>query len=135
MEHPRQNADTTTVLVYNDPEPDILPPPSRPASVPIRPSEVHDEPPLAPTNQPTPPVQSPVLAHPPPAADYRKMGSVLSPTSRTTMTGTTFSSDPSFSSEINPVKRFFHTLYRMPWIAHGRVTVAPLLETQSVSAR
>ncbi|KAG6830518.1 hypothetical protein H0H87_007816 [Tephrocybe sp. NHM501043] len=63
--------------------------------------------------------QSPVLVHPPPAADYRKMTS--SPRSPTTLT-TSFSSVSSFSSELHPVKNFFVKLYHLPWIAHERVT-------------
>jgi len=64
-----------------------------------------------------------VSAHPLPADDYLKMA--LSPTSndQTVTSGTTYSYDPSFSSDLSPLARFFKTLYRMPWIAHDRVTV------------
>lgn len=67
------------------------------------------------------PVDEPVSAHPLPATDYMKMTFSPSPTSRNTMDTTSY--EPSFSSELNPVYRFFHTLYHMPWIAHERVTV------------
>ncbi|RDB16576.1 hypothetical protein Hypma_002744 [Hypsizygus marmoreus] len=77
---------------------------------------VHDANPIADLSQ------SPVTAHPLPAADYRKMTLSTSPTSPTTLT-TDLTSEPSFSSQLNPVKRFFQTLYRMPWIAQERVTV------------
>ena len=147
-----QDGERTTVLVYQDPQPDGLAPPSRPASTPLRRSDsaplrrsdsttirLPDPTPIlrsnshrqpsdtaaaAEANQVTSPVQSPVLAHPHPTSDYRKMGeSLLSPTSPTTLTTTTFTSEPSFSSELHPVKRFFTTLYHMPWIARDRVTV------------
>ena len=68
-------------------------------------------------------LQSPLSAHPLPADDYLKM--TLSPASneQTVTSGTTYSYDPSFSSDLSPLARFFKTLYRMPWIAHDRVTV------------
>ncbi|KAG6908200.1 hypothetical protein DXG01_005789 [Tephrocybe rancida] len=80
-------------------------------------------------HQPSPPAsipaetlpQSPVLAHPPPASDYRKMTLTSSPRSPRTLT-TSLSSEPSFSSELSPVKNFFVKLYHLPWIAHERVT-------------
>ncbi|KAG5653788.1 hypothetical protein H0H81_010458 [Sphagnurus paluster] len=67
--------------------------------------------------------RSPTPAHPPPTTDYLKMtlssvGHGVSPRTR----ATSLTSEPSFSSELNPVKRFFVELYRLPWIAHDRVT-------------
>ena len=68
-------------------------------------------------------IQSPVTAHPKHTTDYRKMTTSPSPTSHNTFaTGSSYY-DPSFSSQLNPVERFFTTLYRMPWISHNRVTV------------
>jgi len=76
-----------------------------------------------PPPQPTEDIQSPVTAHPKHTADYRKMTLSPSPTSHNTYaTGSSYY-DPSFSSQLNPVEKFFTTLYRMPWISHNRVTV------------
>ncbi|KIM38495.1 hypothetical protein M413DRAFT_242335 [Hebeloma cylindrosporum] len=76
-----------------------------------------------PPPQPTEDVQSPVTAHPKHTDDYRKMTTSPSPTSHNTFaTGSSYY-DPSFSSQLNPVERFFATLYRMPWISHDRITV------------
>lgn len=145
---PLQDGERTTVLVYQD-QPDIFASPSHPPSTPlrrsdstpirlsdstpirrsdstpIRGSDSHRQPPDAAEakNQVTSQEPSPVLAHPLPTSDYRRMGSLNTPTSPTTLTTTTFTSDPSFSSELHPVKRFFSTLYHMPWIARDRVTV------------
>jgi len=77
------------------------------------------------TTPPPPPpdtVQSPVSIHPEHTVDYRKMTS-SPPTSHMTLTTTTTSYEPSFSSELNPVEKFFKTLYNMPWISSARVTV------------
>ncbi|KAF9006132.1 hypothetical protein BDQ17DRAFT_332842 [Cyathus striatus] len=65
----------------------------------------------------------PVSAHPLPAGDYVKMGA-LSPgrTARTTLTTWT-SDEPSFSSELGSVQRFFYVLYHLPWASGKRVTV------------
>jgi len=132
VDSPPQEGDRTTVLVYQDSQAATAVPPSRPASTPLRRSDStpvrrsgshHQPSDSAEANQVPSHAQSPVLAHPRPASDYRKMGSLLSPASPTTLTTTTFTSDPSFSSELNPVKRFFSTLHRMPWIARDRVTV------------
>ena len=69
-------------------------------------------------------ILSPISAHPLPADDYMKMAISPPLTSHATGTsGTEYSDDPSFSSDLNPVERFFKTLYYMPWVAHGRVTV------------
>ncbi|KAF8872951.1 hypothetical protein BD779DRAFT_1679473 [Infundibulicybe gibba] len=69
---------------------------------------------------------SAVLARPLPSDDYRRMSHPTGtlPTTLTTMTSTSITSgEPSFSSELNPVHRFFHTLRKMPWVATERVTV------------
>lgn len=71
-------------------------------------------------------VQSPATETLPPAPDYRKMPHFPgSPSRNTVYTRTTATSwyDPSCSSELTPVERFFHTLYHLPWVSHGRVTV------------
>ncbi|KAF9443204.1 hypothetical protein P691DRAFT_427200 [Macrolepiota fuliginosa MF-IS2] len=63
--------------------------------------------------------QSPVTAHPLPANDYMKM--TTSPRTATHATEvteyTSYTDDPSFSSELNPVFRFFHGFYHLPWIS------------------
>ncbi|KAF9531544.1 hypothetical protein CPB83DRAFT_109740 [Crepidotus variabilis] len=69
-------------------------------------------------------IMSPVSAQPFPTTDYMKM--THSPSSHHTGTAsspTTFSLDPSFSSDLSPFVRFVRTLYHMPWISHDRVTV------------
>lgn len=79
------------------------------------------------THDTDPNIQSPanaVSGHPLPARDYRKMTLSPSPTSRNTvMTTATSYYDPSFTSDLSPVERFFKTLYHLPWIAHERVTI------------
>lgn len=76
-----------------------------------------------PPPQPAEDVQSPVTAHPKHTTDYRKMTNSQSPTSHSTFaTGSSYY-DPSFSSQLSPVEKFFTTLYRMPWISHNRITV------------
>lgn len=120
----RTNADTTTVLVYSDPPQDLGPPEDGPAPTPNRRSPSVTQPQLQGESHDPTPTQSPVLAHPPPAEDYRRMAlSSSSPASPITLTTTIMTSEPSFSSELNPIKRFFHTLHTMPWVAHDRVTV------------
>ncbi|KAJ3562319.1 hypothetical protein NP233_g9649 [Leucocoprinus birnbaumii] len=80
--------------------------------------------------------QSPETAHPPPANDYMKM--TLSPRPQTHATEVTehttfqtsrsFTNDPSFSSELNPVFRFFYSFYRLPWISdRSTVDYSPLI--------
>ncbi|KIL68444.1 hypothetical protein M378DRAFT_882878 [Amanita muscaria Koide BX008] len=68
-------------------------------------------------------VQSPVLAHPPLSNDYRKMSlNSHDATSRTDTHTTSYSMEPSFSSELSPVKRFLHILHSLPWVAGERIT-------------
>ncbi|KAF8921369.1 hypothetical protein CPB85DRAFT_1247910 [Mucidula mucida] len=57
-------------------------------------------------------------AHPPLAEDYRRMS--FSKQEGTSSGGN--GSEPSFETELNPIHRFFSTLYDMPWIASERVT-------------
>ncbi|KAJ7738138.1 hypothetical protein B0H16DRAFT_99453 [Mycena metata] len=69
-----------------------------------------------------------VHVHPLPTVDYRRMSShdlATRPHSRTTINSeSAFSSDsPSFSSELHGVRRFFHALHLLPWVAPDRVTV------------
>ncbi|PPQ98985.1 hypothetical protein CVT26_014413 [Gymnopilus dilepis] len=75
--------------------------------------------------QTEPPVQSPVDANPSLASDYRGMVPETPPSSRALLAARHVRSyyDPSFSSDLSPVERFFKTLYRMPWVSHERVTV------------
>ncbi|KAJ7897844.1 hypothetical protein B0H13DRAFT_813486 [Mycena leptocephala] len=63
--------------------------------------------------------------HPVPTEDYRRMSAAdaAQPQSRTTITSASFSSDPSFSTELNGVHRFFNALHILPWVATDRVTV------------
>ncbi|KAH9480310.1 hypothetical protein JR316_0006908 [Psilocybe cubensis] len=79
--------------------------------------------PIEPTQVTAEAIQSPVSVHPNPAADYLKMSLSPEPTSNGTLTSGTSYYDPSFSSDLNPVERFFKGLYNMPWISHNRVTV------------
>jgi hypothetical protein len=67
-------------------------------------------------------VTSPATERLPPTADYRKMSNYPgSPWTRTT--GSSWY-DPSFASQaLTPVERFFKTLYHLPWVSHGRVTI------------
>ncbi|PPQ64974.1 hypothetical protein CVT24_008163 [Panaeolus cyanescens] len=71
---------------------------------------------------------SPISVHPQPADDYRVM-TTMSPEPLATQTGTTltgssyYRSDRSFSSDLNPIERFFKRLYNLPWISRDRVTV------------
>jgi hypothetical protein len=76
----------------------------------------------------SPPVnQSPETAHPQPANDYMKM--TASPrTAGTQVTEyTSFSTDPSFTSDLNPVFRFFAGFYHLPWFSErSTVDYSPL---------
>ncbi|KAF9560827.1 hypothetical protein CPC08DRAFT_462663 [Agrocybe pediades] len=83
---------------------------------------VHSEAPAHTVPPPIEPIQSPVSVHAEPTDDYMKMAA-SPPTSHATFSTTTTSYEPSFSSELNPVEKFFKTLYNMPWISHARVTV------------
>ena len=71
----------------------------------------------------SPPPQSPVHAHPLPTADYRKMTLSSTVASPHTFDSSFISDGPSFSSQLHPIRRFFRTLYHLPWIAPDRVTV------------
>lgn len=72
-------------------------------------------------------IMSPATERMPPTTDYRKMSNYPgSPSRGTVWTRTTATSwyDPSFASQhLTPVERFFKTLYHLPWVSHGRVTV------------
>jgi hypothetical protein len=73
------------------------------------------------THDTDPNIQSPANAV---NRHHRKMTLSPSPTSRNTMmTSATSYYDPSFTSNLSPVERFFKTLYHLPWIAHERVTI------------
>jgi len=50
---------------------------------------------------------------------------ILSPpeTSAYTVTTATSYYDPSFSTDLTPVEKFFKSLYHLPWVSQGRVTV------------
>ena len=91
-----------------------------------------------PISESSEPMQSPISANPQPTTDYLKMA--LSPphslqhhtTALSHLTSTTnpsssrvtsFSYDPSFSATSGPIARFFKTVYYMPWISYGRITV------------
>ena len=52
--------------------------------------------------------QSPETAHPAPATDYIKMATSYS----------SFTDDPSFTTELNPLLRCLHALSRLPWISN-----------------
>ncbi|PPQ67725.1 hypothetical protein CVT25_009331 [Psilocybe cyanescens] len=84
------------------------------------PTSQHVDPVGVPSSEP---IQSPVSVHPNPGADYLKMTLSPEPTSHATVTSGTSYYDPSFSSYLNPVEKFFKTLYNMPWVSHNRVTV------------
>jgi len=63
---------------------------------------------------------SPETAHIPPATDYIKM------TTSYTMPSS-FTNDPSFTTELNPLSRCLHALYRLPWISNrSTVDYSPL---------
>lgn len=49
--------------------------------------------------------------------------STLSPSAYSTMTTSTSCYDLSISSNLGPIEKFFKSLYNLPWISHGRVTV------------
>ncbi|KAF8066498.1 hypothetical protein FPV67DRAFT_1449690 [Lyophyllum atratum] len=115
---------TDTVTIYDLPGQEEFPvgDPSLPLSSPTpnRRSGSHHQPSASHATEEALP--SPVLARPPPASNYRRMTLSSSPLSPRTF-ATSLTSDPSFSSEVNPVKRFFLGLYHLPWIAPERVTV------------
>ncbi|KAG6826226.1 hypothetical protein H0H92_000651 [Tricholoma furcatifolium] len=120
---PLRNSNPVTVYnlpgqeEYTSEDPPALP---NPVAGPVPDSQQPVQSPAASVHNALP--QSPVLARPPPTCDYRKMTLSSSPLSPRTLM-TSLGSEPSFSSELNPVKRFFVRLYRMPWIAPERVTI------------
>ncbi|KAG5645479.1 hypothetical protein DXG03_006024 [Asterophora parasitica] len=119
VESPR-NANTVTIyhLPGQEDYPVDGPPLPLPSPTPNRRSDLsHQQQPISPIPAEEP-LPSPVLAHPHPTPDYRKMTLSSSPRTR----ATSLTSEPSFSSELNPVKRFFLGLYHLPWIAPERVT-------------
>ncbi|KAF5372325.1 hypothetical protein D9615_009248 [Tricholomella constricta] len=123
VESPRN---VNTVTVYHLPGQEDYPVDEPPLPLPTpTPNRRSDSLQPQPISDPIPieePLQSPVHAHPPPAPDYRKMTLSSLPVSPRTV-ATSLTSEPSFSSELNPVRRFFVGLYRLPWIAPERVTV------------
>ncbi|KDR79490.1 hypothetical protein GALMADRAFT_1242928 [Galerina marginata CBS 339.88] len=106
--------------------PGAFPAPSPPPpDLPVQQADIHPPPPHI-DAPPVEAVDSPVTAHPGPTADYLKMTLSPQPTSHntvTTRTRTSYFRDPSFTSDLSPVERFFKMLYHMPWISHDRVTV------------
>lgn len=62
-----------------------------------------------------------VNAHPQPSQDYRRMSKTYTLPGNTNTTSMS-SSEPSFSSELNGVQRFFSALKNMPWVASDRLT-------------
>ena len=63
---------------------------------------------------------SPETAHIPPATDYIKM------TTSCTMPSS-FTNDPSFTTELNPLSRCLHALFRLPWMSdRSTVDYSPL---------
>ncbi|TFK37865.1 hypothetical protein BDQ12DRAFT_749718 [Crucibulum laeve] len=122
------HGERTTVMMYQDQQ-DPVPTEPVPQVGASRLSRISYAPAQSPSQvirESTPaPVQSPdpVSAHPLPAADYRKMMLSPGPTSRATVTTITSYDEPSFTTELNPVPRFFHTLYNMPWVSQDRTTV------------
>ncbi|KAG5350787.1 hypothetical protein C0989_009259 [Termitomyces sp. Mn162] len=117
---PGRNSNAVTIYNLPDQEEYRAEEPSLPlpASTPNRLSTIHSQNPRSPAAsipveaQP----QSPVFAPPPPTSDYLKM------TSSSRSPGTMSNSEPSFSSQLSPVKSFLIKLYRLPWIAPERVT-------------
>jgi hypothetical protein len=64
-------------------------------------------PPVIPAAQPAPKS----TLSPPPTSAY------------STMTTSTSCYDPSISSDLGPIEKFFKSLYNLPWISQGRVTI------------
>ncbi|KAK0206170.1 hypothetical protein DFS33DRAFT_1272716 [Desarmillaria ectypa] len=108
-----------TSLHLTMPEPSIALSPSQPPS--RRQSHVS---PHLPRREPSTSHPPSVPAHPAPSEDYRRMSKGDShghgPASATS---SSVGAEPSFSSDLNPVLRFFTGLYDMPWVAPERITV------------
>ncbi|EKM75459.1 hypothetical protein AGABI1DRAFT_109432 [Agaricus bisporus var. burnettii JB137-S8] len=123
VEYPAPNTERgrSAVMMYHDKEEESNTPPSgrsgstssrQGSSVRVRtptPAPVIDTTVSPPAN-----AQSPETAHPPPANDYLKM--TASPRTAGTQV-TSFSTDPSFESDLNPVFRFFAGFYHLPWVS------------------
>ncbi|KAF8638864.1 hypothetical protein AX17_001920 [Amanita inopinata Kibby_2008] len=137
---PPLEADRATTLIYDNPA-DATSTNGQPQSQSLRISYISHHTPntRAPTlNQATPQhvpsqvasepqdnltsVHTPVLAHPPLSTDYRKMSLNSHDTTSHSTASTSYSLEPSFSSELSPVKRFFHVLQSLPWVATERLT-------------
>ncbi|KAF8063242.1 hypothetical protein FPV67DRAFT_1672274 [Lyophyllum atratum] len=126
---PPRNANTVTVyhLPGQEGYPAEEPPIPLPTPTPNRRSGSQQQ---QPAQDPIPaetPSQTPVLAHPPPAADYRKMTLSSSPLSPQTL-ATSLTSEASFSSELNPVKQRVTVDYRPTGHGHqeGRRVKRPM---------
>ncbi|KAK0467955.1 uncharacterized protein EV420DRAFT_437033 [Desarmillaria tabescens] len=109
-----------TSLHLTMPDPSIALPPSQPPS--RRQSHVSPRPPRREPSTAHPPS---IPAHPAPSEDYRRMskGDSQGGHGPASATSSSVGAEPSFSSDLNPVLRFFTGLYDMPWIAPERITV------------
>lgn len=61
-------------------------------------------------------------ARPPLSTDYRKMSLGSRDATEYTTMSSSCSLEPSFSSELSPVKRFLHILHSLPWVSDERIT-------------
>lgn len=137
MSTPPPEADRATTLIYDIPA-DATTTSGQPRSQSLRISYISHHTPntRAPTLNPATPQHvpsqissdgqedstSPVLARPPLSTDYKKMNlGSHDATSHTTMTSSC-SLEPSFSSELSPVKRFLHIFHSLPWVSNERIT-------------
>ncbi|KAF8964549.1 hypothetical protein BDZ97DRAFT_1918980 [Flammula alnicola] len=139
LEHEPSLQERATVMVYGSDSqaPTIIQPissppvrrPSTPAArvsyqaeLPTRASAQAQTEPLAATAPPNP--LSPMRPIPPPQPVLSPKDT-LSPstTSPYTISAVTSVYDPSFSSDLGPIEKFFKGFYHLPWIAHERVTV------------
>ncbi|KAF8732353.1 hypothetical protein AX14_004514 [Amanita brunnescens Koide BX004] len=137
MSTPPPEADQATTLYYDNP--DATSTSGQPQSQSLRISYISHHTPItrAPTLTPATPQHvsseiasentspahspSPILAHPPLSTDYRKM-SLASHDATSRTTTSSYSLEPSFSSELSPVKRFLHILHSLPWVSDERIT-------------
>lgn len=140
MSTPPPEADRATTLIYDNPA-DVTSTSGQPQSQSLRISYISHHTPVSPTSTPSPatpphapsqitsniqdnptPAHPPKQAYPPLSTDYRKMSfGSHDATEHTTMTSSC-SLEPSFSSELSPVKRFLHIFQSLPWVSDERIT-------------
>ncbi|PPQ76933.1 hypothetical protein CVT26_007988 [Gymnopilus dilepis] len=131
----------TTVMVYNTDSqaPSTMPPPppqqprqptpgprvSYQAQLPTRANvQLQSDPPPGPPQMHFPtPMRPPGILQSPPQNQILSPSTTTHATSSYTISAAPSFYDPSYSSSLTPIEKFFKGLYNLPWVAHERITV------------